>query len=183
MRTMEEAEKLFNENITLAYYIAGKFSDRYQGCPDMDRDDAVQMCLLGLWTAACKYDAARRAKFGTFACTCMVRQLLSACRKSRRRNAMQALSIEAALNDQGEFSETVGEDCLAAPGDIENDVCDNIIQQDIILSLPPEMRPVVEACMGGMTRAEAERRFHVSKTFVSQAVNRAAMIYAAKYFK
>jgi DNA-directed RNA polymerase specialized sigma subunit len=96
MNSKDEAERLFADNLHLAYFSANKFGRSFARPPDMGRDDAMQLCLVGLWTAACKFDDSRNVKFSTFACTCMYRQLLAESKKAGRQRPAGTVSIDAA---------------------------------------------------------------------------------------
>lgn len=173
-RTREEAERLFNGNMGLAYYTAEKYRYMFTGYPETDRNDAVQTCLLGLWIAACRFDEARDVQFSTYAYTCMYRQMVDAYRKIKRHNAMPMVSMEAMSKDHGDHSEPIDEACLTSPVDMENEVCCDLVLQDFLSELPGKTRQIVESRLSGSTQWEAARALNVSQPYVSRTIGRVA---------
>lgn len=61
MRTDEEIDKLVNDNMPLAYFLAGKWSER------LGHDAALSTAMDGLLVAATTWDASFGIPFGTYA--------------------------------------------------------------------------------------------------------------------
>ena len=145
MNKREQADKLFHGNMGLAYSAANKYGRMIVCYPEYDWDDALQLCLMGLWTAACKFDGERSVRFSTFAHTCMFRQVLSARRKAMRQSPAQTVSIEELGRERDEAAGTAGWEWLAAPGDLEEDVCNRILLEELRGATPEKKRRMLEA--------------------------------------
>lgn len=59
----EEAEKMFDTNISLAY----SFYHKKKNDISVEQEDLLQECLKSLWIASLKYDASKGYTFSTFA--------------------------------------------------------------------------------------------------------------------
>lgn len=69
--TREDREKLFHDNVKLAYYILNKLC-----ITSKDYEDCLQEALLGLWCATNKYDPNKSdAKFSTYATHSIMNQV------------------------------------------------------------------------------------------------------------
>lgn len=170
----EQAERLFNENMKLAYHVAGKFGNAFGDFCDVTRDDVEQMCLLGLWKAACKFDASRNVKFSTYAYYAIRGEVIGNFRSLIRHNrpAIRFSSLSAGNADDGDLQpEELPEFTFEA------DACARIDCEATLKKLPHDVRAILKLRMAGATQKEIARRFHLSQVTVSRIICRTADKY------
>ena len=107
-----EKEKLFNDNIKLAYMVIG----RYKNIARLNYEEVEQTALLALWKAVVKYDESI-SKFSTFAVRTIENELMYYYRRMKKHiNVIsyeipiaENLTLEDSIpdpNDNFEFIET-----------------------------------------------------------------------------
>lgn len=87
----DDAKKLAEDNIRLAYFVAKQFNNL-----QMDPEDINAVALLGLVKAASKYKTGGNIKFSTFATIVMQNEILMAWRKERRHAGLTSLDAPVA---------------------------------------------------------------------------------------
>lgn len=112
-------ERLFNDNINLAYYVARKIN-----IPNMLDEDKFQISMLALWEACETYDPNRNLKFSTYACACIKNKLLI----TKRRKSIDTVSLDTPLKT-GE--DLCLEDIIASDVDVTSSVQDDIMLVEI----------------------------------------------------
>lgn len=112
-------EKLFNDNINLAYYVARKIN-----IPNMLDEDKFQISMLALWKACETYDPNRNLKFSTYASVCIKNELLM----TKRKRSVDTISLDTPLKT-GE--DLCLEDTIASDVDVTSSVQDDIMLVEI----------------------------------------------------
>ena len=91
---LEVSERLFAENVGLAYWYVKKFFSQY-----FQDDDIKQEALLGLWRAAETFNAENKVKFSSYACKCMRNQILMEFRKRKKQTEIEVIRLEDCILD------------------------------------------------------------------------------------
>lgn len=112
-------ERLFNDNINLAYYVARKIN-----IPNMLDEDKFQISMLALWKACETYDPNRNLKFSTYASVCIKNELLM----TKRKRSVDTISLDTPLKT-GE--DLCLEDTIASDVDVTSSVQDDIMLVEI----------------------------------------------------
>lgn len=94
MNTCEVAEQLFHDNIKLAYHCLHNNAGMLANMPGYSKEDAAQVCLLGLWRAALTFDASNGNKFSTYAMFAMRREVFHRTREVRRHNPVMEVGLD-----------------------------------------------------------------------------------------
>ena len=113
-------ERLFNDNINLAYYVARKIN-----IPNMSDDDKFQISLLALWKACKTYDPNRNLKFSTYASVCIKNELLM----TKRKRSVDTISLDTPLKTEEE--DLYLKDAIASNVDVVSSVQDDIMLVEI----------------------------------------------------
>lgn len=102
MSLTNDQEKLVNENIKLAYYMANRWHRRITNY-DIPFDEIASECLLALVIAANTYKYDKGVKFHAYAMRIMDNQVLMLIRKAKKKR--DEISIDEMIehtNDEGE---------------------------------------------------------------------------------
>lgn len=113
-------ERLFNDNINLAYYVARKIN-----IPNMLDEDKFQISMLALWKACKTYDPNRNLKFSTYASACIKNELLM----TRRKKSVDTISLDIPLKT--EEDDLYLKDAIASDVDVTSSVQDDIMLVEI----------------------------------------------------
>ena len=113
-------ERLFNDNINLAYYVARKIN-----IPNMLDEDKFQISMLALWKACKTYDPTRNLKFSTYASACIKNELLM----TRRKKSVDTISLDTPLKTEEE--DLYLKDAIASNVDVISSVQDDIMLVEI----------------------------------------------------
>ena len=70
--TKEVAEKMFNDNLSLAEKITTAYMKKNIDC---DYDSIYQRALIGLWNSACKFRTGLKSSFNSYARNDIIRQI------------------------------------------------------------------------------------------------------------
>ncbi len=87
-----DREKLFHDNIKLAY----QFSKKYQGY--YGREDAIQISLMGFWIACKTFDPSKGIKLSSYAYKVMSNQFFVINRKSKK-EVVETVSLDNIIGD------------------------------------------------------------------------------------
>lgn len=163
---MENAEKLFHENIKLVYFVLRrKF-------PSLAHDqDLVQEGFIGLWKACLGYDGREGVKFSSFAIPCIRNTILAELR--RRRRTPSAVSIDAPLgDDDSDFSlvDTLVDQKSSA---FEDDV----FADEFMQHLSERDRRLIALRSEGLTQKDVGAAMGISQTMVSRRLIRIETLY------
>ena len=90
---LEVSERLFSENVGLAYWYIKKYFSQY-----FYDDDIKQEALFGLWKAAETFKAENEVKFSTYACKCMRNQILMEFRKRKKQTEIELIRLEDCIS-------------------------------------------------------------------------------------
>ena len=112
-------ERLFNDNINLAYYVARKIN-----IPNMLDEDKFQISMLALWKACETYDPNRNLKFSTYASVCIKNELLM----TKRKRSVDTISLDTPLKTEDEL---YLKDIIASDVDVTSSVQDDIMLVEI----------------------------------------------------
>lgn len=178
MLTHTEAETLFHENISLAYFARNRYGWMFAGCREISPEDVDQICLMALWTAALRFDAARGCRFSTYAVSVVCGAMRKALRAALRRNRLPTVPLDFIVADRQDG----GDECarnVPDPEDLAECVCDGDAYASFLKSLPERTRRVIACRAAGMRQAEIGRAVGLSQVHVSRLIRRAARQYAA----
>lgn len=148
------------EHLGLAVHVANRFVHRAARA-GIDLDEVIGEAFLGLVRAGRKYEAARGAKFGTFAFVCIERSLKNFFKGHRRHNR-----LPQGVEDGSEF------DVADQPVPDQNSVEDREVAGILLASLTPRQREVVELLYGiGGQRQRTPREVAQALSISSAGVN------------
>ena len=157
METVVQTYKPTVKQIARGYFLLGA-----------DQEDLIQEGMLGLFRAVNEYDPAKGARFGTFARTCVTRQMLSAIERStaqKHRPLNDAVSLSAV-----EEQEAVTGDPLAAL--LQNEQA-SVLQEWLNNVLTPLERKTVSLFLQGYGYDEIARKLGKNVKSVDNALHRA----------
>lgn len=160
-----ERDRLIEENIRLAYWVAEKF----RRC-GIEYEDIVGCCMLGLVKAAGMYDP-WRGKFSTFSVRVMQYEMSVELRNTRRkkRSGCYMESLEAEREDGLQLAELVPD-----PHDGYSEVEAAMLYDAWMGKLTGQEKEVVNLIVGeGLGQAAAAQRIGMSQPYVSRTMKRA----------
>lgn len=157
---MDAPEIRFEENMGLVYFILKRYFAALSCDPDL-----IQEGMIGLWKACLTYDE-DRAKFVTYASTCIQNSVRMSLRK--RKKHAGAISLDAPWDD--------GEGHTCTPADLLEDKTasafdDGVQVTDFIQRLDAYDRRIVELRLAGMPQADVAQRLGISQCHVSRRLN------------
>lgn len=181
-------EELVEHNLRLVHKIARKF---YADDPAMTYDDLVQIGMLGLLTAARRYDPERGNRFATYA-TWWIRQHIQraaltsgpiqrsanpgyqhqrpASARIQAIRQMPVARLDTPLRDRrGDDSDnTLGDITASAGPSVEEQVLSRIETESLFsaLRLNPRGQAIVRDWLSGMPRDEAQQMHGVSHSWI-----------------
>lgn len=112
-------ERLFNDNINLAYYIVRKIN-----IPNMLDEDKFQISMIALWKACETYDPNRNSKFSSYASACIKNELLM----TKRKRSVDTISLDTPLKTEEDL---YLKDAIASNVDVVSSVQDDIMLVEI----------------------------------------------------
>ncbi len=159
-----ERDRLIEENIRLAYWMA----ERFRGC-GMEHDDVVGCCLLGLVEAA-RDHMPEKGKFSTFAARVMQYKVLSELKKVRRwGRAGYMESLEAEREDGLRLAELIPD-----PHDGYAEVDAAQIYEVWMGKLTEREKEAAGLVVGeGISQEDAARRMGISQPYVCRIMKKA----------
>lgn len=173
-----DAERLFNDNIALAYFARNRYGWMFRGFREISPEDVSQICLLALWNAALRFDGSRGCLFSTFAVSHMRGEMKKALRAEIREARFCAASIDACAPGEREDGAGDGSRCeIPSPEDVG---CAAVASSDLnafISTLPERTRRVLACREAGMRQAEIGRALGISQVHVSRILRQAASQY------
>lgn len=123
---MDNALKLFEENLGLAYELWRRYKDLW---PPSEQEDLLQEALIAFWQSCRRHDP-KRGALSTIAYLVVRHRLLNLCRRRRRRAHVRFVPLEVLLEEGEE------RDPLPAPVDVH----DAAMARMAWRRLPPELR-------------------------------------------
>lgn len=114
-------EKLFNENINFAYYVACKYDNYFS-----EKEDIKQIALIGLWEATKVYDKSRGVKFTTFAYP-VIRNSINIYLRSIRKHLENDISLYTEVSENFTYN-----DILEDSENLIEEVESNITTQKVL---------------------------------------------------
>ena len=102
-------EYLYAKNLRLV----GLCLSRFSSLTGPDREDAQTAGLLGLWSAACRFDPAKGFRFSTYATDTIRGFILRHLRKEREQRRLSCVSLDTPIGDTDSGSELA--DVVADP--------------------------------------------------------------------
>jgi len=157
-KTGEGEVKMLMDNMGLVYREAWKFAPRGAKAPD---EDLVQIGRIALWEAVKRFDAARGAKFSTYAVPCIRNRMLNELEKQNRRRALIGASLQDPAGEDGSatLADLYADEAAETPFEAaEWEETAARVRQEVE-KLPESDREVVEArfgLRGGEPRSLAE---------------------------
>lgn len=155
-----ERDRLIEENIRLAYWVAEKF----RRC-GMEYEDIVGCCMLGLVKAAGMYDPGR-GKFSTFSVRVMQYEMSVELRNARRkkRSGCYMESLEAEQEDGLQLAELVPD-----PHDGYSEVEAAMLYDAWMEKLTGREKEAARLLVGeGLSQEDAARRMGIAQSYVSR---------------
>lgn len=161
MEDREEIQRLIEENMKLAYWMA----NRYRQC-GIEYDDLVSVCFLGLVKAADGY-VPEKGKFSVYAAKVMWNEILQELRRDRRRIKC-CVSLEDEVGDGMQIASLIPD-----PEDPYKDMLDRMMAGavsqliDRILTRR-ELLAFRLVCLDGMRQEAAAEIVGISQSHVSR---------------
>ena len=175
---MTEQEKLFNENINIAYKVAHRFADKIS---NEVREDFIQESLIGLWYACENFDESKGYKFSTYAyslCSGYIMKCSTHLSTRRERKVIKynELDITKVSMSQEMFR---GEEDIQTVGDLlkdkesyreEDDMCANMDFKRFINSdtLTDRERTIFLLISDEVTQTEIGERLGLAQAHISR---------------
>lgn len=178
------AEKLFYDNMGLAYYVALK---KYGHVKDADTDDLVQMAMLGLWKSCVRFDDSTGNKFSTYAFVVIWGEVSRWLRDSgmymgdkklrqKRYNKIGFLTTEVERSWEDLSSDDRIENLLnslSQPTDDYSRSEFNLTIRDILDGLSERDREIFNLCVLGDTKqADMADRLGLAQSTISKIINK-----------
>ena len=165
-----EAEKRFEDNIALVYYVAGKLENRYISDPNI-HDDVIQEGFIALWKACQSFDISRGVAFSTYACKAIQNHMMCyAVRYNKRQARIQYLedSVDTEIDSGTVTYEDVLEDPSASFADI--DIYNQIITA--AEQIGDKAKIIVLKIIEGHTQDEIAKMVGLSQPTVSRIIRK-----------
>lgn len=153
------ANEQFYENRGLAVWSVNRYF------PNLSADeDILQEAFIGLWKACLTYDS-KKAKFATYAVTCIKNQVLMALRKRRKDYKLPVISMEEAAtkNKNGEALSIL--DTLVDPSECPEET---VRVKEYLSTLCERDRLLLCLRMNGLSQKEAGKALGVSQAQCSR---------------
>lgn len=162
----EEAKKLIEDNIKLAFYVAHKFDGA------MEYDELSSCALLGLVKAGNSFDPDKGIKFSTFAAACMEKEILNMMRKERKRKD-DVYVFSGLPETQG----LVYMDCIEdEKAQDQLNRAENLCIINLAMkSIPERNRKMVIMWANGMKQEEISREFGLSQSYISRVLKKSIL--------
>lgn len=160
MKDISRAEKLFQENIRLAYWTVSRYYPAL-----ITDEDIKQEALLGLWKACLTYNK-EKSQFSTYAVKCISSQILMALRKRNRWTRLEAVSLDEHLDEDGEL--TLAGMVSDPAGSIEDS---GVFIEAFIHTLNERDRKVVELKLQGLKQKEAAKELGITQSYYSRLLS------------
>ena len=160
-----EIEQKIIDNKKLVYFVINKQFSWLLGDEDIE-----QYGLIGLWKACKMYDS-DKAKFSTFALTCIRNEILMELRRRKTAQRLEAVSLDMPVAVEGkEDGETSLMDVIRDPDDHYVEIeCDLAFLDDIASGRDIE---ILQMSMDGYSQVEIAERFKISRSYISRIINR-----------
>lgn len=163
---MSDAEKLFNDNINLAYSFAKRYYSKY------GFEDAVQISLLGFWKACLTYNKDKGISLSTYSYVVMQNEFNILARKDKKNP--NCISIEETVKDN-----LVIGDFLSSDIDCEELVLDNIEKEEITKEIYRCMsnvegrdKEIFRMHLKGIKQMQIAKELGISQAQVSRVISK-----------
>lgn len=167
MKDISRAEKLFQENIRLAYWTVSRYY------PSLLKDEDIeQEASIGLWKACLTYNE-EKSQFSTYAVKCISSQILVALRTRRRWARLEAVSLDEHLDEDGEL--TLAGMVSDPAGSVETS---GVFVEDFINTLSERDKKVVHYKLQGMKQKEAAKEMGITQSYYSRLLSDIQKRYA-----
>lgn len=158
----EFRERLFKENLKLAYWCAKKFHSQ---C--VDNQDIEQAALIGLWKASESFRLDIDAKFSTYATKCIRNQILMEFRKVNRQTKLELIRLEDSILGTDELSVSqVVSDSTSVMDDTPIELLEYISQ------LSERDRYIIKLRMQGESQGKISKRLGISQSQCSRILKK-----------
>lgn len=141
----EAREKLIIHNIRLVLKFAFKFDSNYE------KDELIELGLLGLIKAVDNYDYKNKIKFSTYATTCIRNEILLFIKVNNKHNKVLSYN-EIIKKSKDEYQDIYYKDTIP---DIKQNLEENLLRQEeyeitrkIVNSLPPRDKDFISLYCG-----------------------------------
>lgn len=165
-------EKLFNENLCLAYSIAEKF---YREGFYEDFQDIKQIALIGLWKASKYYDN-KKAKFSTFAYKVMLNDIMLYFHRYKKQYKDLSINIpvsEDYSNNSDPNNIMTLEDKILNDFDIDEVITKLDIQEiikKVLMKETDKRKEIYNLFLSGKSQNEIAEILGVSRQWVSYVI-------------
>lgn len=163
-----EQERLVEDNIKLAYHMAGKWNERIGGF--LKWDELISASMFGLAKAALKFDPSHNVKFATYAARCMENEILMELRKKRRRKEVLQCSFTNQDDDNKNGWEVIQNRMGAAIDNVQEWEEVEIVRESIN-RIPKKKRVVMELAYLGKTQKEIGQILGISQSYISRLIS------------
>lgn len=172
-------DKLFEDNIRLAYKIANSYRNNYFN----EMDDIYQAALEGLWVATENYDSKYSNTFSTYACVVIKNNINLYLRVVNKHKKLKSISINTPISNN---SELTIEDQLSDSKDYEDVILNNIqLKQmyDILVDIPLRNveRKILDLYLAGKTQKEIGQIVNKKQPTICRILQKIS-IYARKVY-
>lgn len=175
----KEQEKLVEDNIKLAYYMANKWYARLTNY-NLPIDDITSECLLGLTKAALTFKQDKGVKFATYACKVINNAVLMLIRKEKFRNREISPQMDLSIEELEEKINYNGEKLNAwysAERAIAKDDMNEWLDCEVITSTIKKMRDrdkkVLMLSFNGYTQKDIAEIEGITQSYVSRILQKA----------
>lgn len=163
-----DRNKLFEDNMGLAYYIVRKYY------PALANDEDIrQVAQIGLWKAAQKFDDTRGTKLSTLACWCIQNEIRM---ELRSRNRWNRLPVGISLDDDinGECGNGTFGDIIADPRDMAENVDSRLDAMSCMNRLTEKERLILGMRINGALQKEIGEKVGWAQSYVGRVLKKIA---------
>lgn len=162
-----EPERLFEENIRMAYSVLWKHYPQHGNDEDMKQE-----ALLGLWRACMTFDPAK-SQFSTYATTCILNQIRMAIRSIVRQPQTVSLNTPLKSQENLTLSDTLEE--------IVSSVDDEYIElKDFLKGLSPRDQLLISCKLNGLSQKQTAEWLGITRPYCSQLLTRIYVDYTRR---
>ena len=177
----DEAKKLVEDNINLAYAVANKHRNLLASL--YEYDDVVAMCFEALAIAANTYNISKQVKFSTYAYNVMRNNLLSIYnwQRKKRQNVIITSLDEPQTDDKETLQSVIPDNINLELGILNNETIVELYSY--IEELPEELAIIVKLHLKNMSFENIARQINKSSPYTYTQYQKALNILRFKFRK